>query len=653
MRLSPGPLFTLRHFAVERSPHVGVLVAGFLVAATLPGCRGLSNEGVREVLATRDLPVTSCADTLKLEAQAPLLPAGVVGVPWYGFLRHEADEDTRVVWAAQWRADAPEDRGTREKGWQEGLPAGLSLVAELGLLSGRPLQAGRFALRLTASVVGCEDRQATIEAFFGVDLPCDPAIEKCVATPSCQSASFGPLAVRVFHSCVSSLTPCISAEDCAPGETCPAGTCQAICTKEELLPVLPGDTLAFDGLTISEANTLRGPGADTERRMVLNVPGSKKQIVVHYTIPGGVYVPLENSVVDLRFIRGMHDDAYLFLTHNLDPRFVLYDGHLPPEELRWLCADSANGAKCRAPAFDLVPTSCATDEPGDCGERRLVALEMTVDDPDPARPSQVEQRLIAGDVARTEGDLIRLVDAWEWAGSCDAPAAPLHRVRFYTIPLAFCSVCEAWVDSELIAVAPTTALFEARVLFPLAYDQATFGWTAQLPVSGAVTHKGSPTEGDFWLEMSMVGEYRARLTCDITLDGKLFQSCLRSPAEVAVSVRSVADLRVELVWNHVGAEPDEPLAPQLHVGAQEGEVQGLRLIAVDLDGLQTGAVEVRYEPKEPAPDIHAIVRIWRADPALPAGGELVLEDLRVLHAPETWTIGRIGVGGFEPPESVQ
>lgn len=561
-------------------------------------CGELDNAPIAEVLHREDVPGPACSELLPSSLGPAVAPPAVVGVPWAGFLHAVPvdGEDVPLVWTIT------------------GLPPGVALVEGTGWIEGRPSAWGIFEVTATATVLDCT---ASLEFELDVSRACDPTAEACAAL-SCDQIDAAEIQVEVLRTGSDGV----------------------------LVGIPPGEAFAREGLQVLVSNEHRGPGVAADRRMILVAPGSKDQVIVNYSIPGGVNVPLEGDQVDLRYIHGLHDDHYLFITRNGAPRFVVYDGHLPPGEIALRCPEDPLKSGCPVIDYALLPTGCADA----CDGRRHLAVEMTVDDPDPRKPIQIERLLVAGEVARRGGQLIRLVSAFERGPGVDCTGlqSPLSRVAFYTIPVAACAVCEIVTLAEPDLFAPTGAVFRGRVLFPFEFDSVSYAWTAELPVDDAVLGKVPGDAGEFWLEMPLVGEYRARATCTVEADGKQIQSCLGRPAEVTRTAVPAEAWRVEAVWNPVLFGASFPSPPLLTVGDTVAEEDGLRVLGVDLTVL-AGASDIVVHhvaagADEPAVSVH--VRVWASAQPAPLGAELVHDDTRILQAGQVWTVGRLSGGGF-------
>lgn len=558
------------------------------------GCGILDNTDIRGLLAAETTTTVSCAPEHPLLAAEHVLPIATAGRAWAGWLHVHGGP-------ARWQLS--------------GLPEGLVLGDDSGFIHGHPVSAGVYVVTATATHTDCSTSRLTAEVEILVEEPCGGEVEgapPCSPVPACTDAHRDRVTAYV-HS-----YPLVS----RPGAVASVG---------------PGETYAADGLTVMEANGLRDPrtSPDTGRRMILAVPGSKDPVIIHFTVPGGVYVPIEGDVVDLRYIRGHHDDHYLFLTAGQHSRFVVYDGFLPPEEIAARCPQNLVGDRCPMPNFAFVPMNCPRDFT--CAPH-VGAMELLADASDPTDPSKSLRQLAPGAVARSSGQLIRVVDAWERSSdsACSLEDPPRY-FGFYQIPIAACSVAEAHaVYLDPSPAAPMVVIADARVLFPTAPELVACNWTFDAPDVDAAVAKGSTTATDMWLEMAAAGLYHTRVTCRVVADGKEYQPCNHRPADLLLLAETQLPYRIELLW------PPSPSGDglQLRIGVIGAERQGHRVFALDLEPPPGQAeVVVTYEPPPGSLPVPAVVRVLHE-------GVVVGREATVLQAGQSWQVGTLGPAGF-------
>ena len=550
------------------------------------GCGELSNEPIAAALVPTDATVAEPCSAQRHVALGPhALPPATAGRAWTGSLHATADPAGTVRWAVGQ------------------LPAGLSFVAEHGLLVGRPESPGTFPIEIAASLASCPDARAKETIQIEVAAPCE---SDCGAPPACEPQLDDTLVAYVDG-------------------------------------VEAGGSFAADHLRVRQVNVARPPAADTTHQLVLENIGSrgKESVVVNYTLPGGVRIPLAAGTdVSLRYLRGTFGDHYLFISRDGYVRFVAYDGFLGREELARICP-GGDGSACPLPTFRTVPSD--GPQANGCGERRRVGIDLQTS---PLRSSEITtQRIVPGEVGELpDKTLLRLVDAWEQAGatSCDPGYPALERVTFYVLPLGPCTFAEIRPEAAPGA-APTAASFAVRVMYPSSPTAVRAQWVPDPPTDKPLAQP-CPVEGPCSVDMPLAGTYRLFLTAstDVDLAGSgptTYAPCLAPSADVVIAVAPANDARVELLWTPTSLGIDA--RPTLLVGETEySQATPPGLIAVDLALPETRQhLSVHYYGDGATMD--GLVRVWRA-------GALVCEKLKRLDPGGNWQIGDLDSGPFDP-----
>lgn|GEM_PF-4194468 len=571
---------------MHRRTHQWILT---LSTVALLGCGEFDNATIRSHLQDSQADL-SCGQRLSVALHNPVLPPLTEGLPWAGWLHAQGPQDGTLRWTV------------------EGLPAGLSLAPDTGMVMGTPHESGPFSLNVTVHVDGCPE--ATDSQTWTIEV--EP---KCI-------------------------------EDCDILDTC--GVVQRDTLVAYVVGVKAGDNVARNGLKVQSAALPRAVGSDTTHAMVLSDPTSlsKDQVVIHYTLPGGVLPPVhKDEELDLRFIHGKHGDQYLFLTEQRQKpkgrrtKLSVYNGHLSADELVEQCPESGQGTHCPITDFHIGPSSCHGWS--SCGPTDLLSVEVTTMPLGSTSPGWTSTRLMPGQAGELRNhELLRLADATTvpWDGACGSNTDVPYRLSFYVVPVwGLCAFAEIHrADSNDAQNAPTGAVFTGRVLYPTEYAHATYHWSIEGPSAVAQTPLAKDQAGHFWTELPLAGNYSVFLTTDLTLDGgQKMPPCAEHLAVNRFHIPPPEGHRVELSWTPLtpSAGGTQESVPMLWVGSDHaGLPQAPMVQAVDLPVLtQPEAVLVDYPPSTGVV-VQAELRIW-------ANGRLVFTAEQTLAPGEQWDVG--------------
>jgi len=533
--------------------YLTMLARFILIASLLPGCGQFDNSAIVDILGHADSELGTpppCVVDHPLASGSHVVGPGVLGAPYVGFLRAVAPPDDLVRWTAS------------------ELPDGLSLDPDTARISGIPTASGW--LRATAVNVECSDASIDVEQFIDVTDPCaDPAT--CPAA-DCTEITHQPLRVEVKRV---SQTGVVSA-------------------------VGPGESLAVDGATL-RSNRVLPAGSPTTHQMIFSIAGSKEEVLVDYTLPGGPFLPIRTGEArELRYLHGEDGDRYFFLSRVHLKVFVIYDGYLPAAELLQRCPGAGAG-KCLLGDLSVVPVPC--EVPGGCADRETLALDM---------PEAAPALLLPGDSEDLESQqLTRLVSAWQPPpDGCAEDAWPYH-LSFYQLRPALCTVAEAVVLSGPQPAAPTQAHVDGRVLTPDEEPVLNCVWNIEMPDVAAPVTRWTETDTDTAFEMPLVGDYQARVTCTGSHRNNPVAPCENQPAEVALSAAMATQARVELFWTQGG--PDVPITMTVAGVPAKPQGTGGRVLALDLAKRPAlEAIEITHESAGEAGAVQVVLRVLEA-----------------------------------------
>ncbi|MFT5434007.1 MAG: hypothetical protein ACI9OJ_004719 [Myxococcota bacterium] len=511
-----------------------------LVTLAISACGGFDNTSLIESVSAN--ANTTCETQTRIVIETPILPHATRSDPWVGWLHGSAtDSASGAAVAAIWTV--------------EGLPAGLQLDtsnAELGLLSGSPQSVGNYQITATLTPVGCPALKASETFEFEVADGC--ADESC-------------------------------AVDCSGLSSYPTKMSVEVVSDSERRVIGKGESFGADDVEVIN-NDLLAAGSPTDRQLVLRLPESKNQLVVHYSLPGGVRVPLGERV-DFRYIHGEHNDHYLFLSQGHLPQFVFYDGYLSGEELALQCPDYSPIKQCSVPDFQAVATDCVRDD----GKIAVALSTLTGDGAGAA-----ETRLLPGSGGPSGNLVVQVIDAWACPDlkRCEPDYPPLHRMSFFQIPRRP-MVCGVERVDDGILVAPATASFAADIIYAESPDLVQFDWPVDSPMPQAQLIKDRTGGGDSLLTLSMpaVGTYTVRAKCAATVGGSQQEGF--GTAELRVEVLPLEHYRIEFQWRAIGSSSVPGETPQLFVGPFEAVNQGPNFQGIDFPtGQPTLPIEVYY-----------------------------------------------------------
>ena len=560
----------------------GVLITA--ICGSLCSCGEFSNLiglAVDTPVVVRSDASAVCADLERIDLTTPNSMTWIQGRPNIQWLRGTTASGAHLVWTAS------------------NLPAGLELTDPKGAIGGTPTATGASTVTITAQSVDCPDVSSSQAVTMNVVPSCSGP--DCPDSPSCDGLRFESVALQVEY-----------LEDAGGRRTIGAG-----------------ESLASDHLLV-ETVTLNPAGSTANRTLILAVPNSKDTILVHYTLPGGVYAPVSGQRIDLRYVHGTSDDRYLFLTIDHLKRFTLVDGGvLGRDELQRVCPGNPIGLHCQLPEVDWVPLDC--EHPSDV-QRTPLALE-TVTAADEG-PGVVQKRIGAGQGLITGGVLLMLVDAYACSGSsCDGSPSP-YRATLYEIP-GECAVCRIgpWDPSGLVAPVEELQLV-GEVIHPQNSIGADFTWTSEPPatpgVFGAVAN-----DNEVLLNLPMVGEYTVRMGCTARSRKANLKSCGPAETKVVVKQRDDRPLRVEFGWFVPAGDEVPSVPPMLLFNADAALVQGPGLQVIEPSSF--GVLVIEYEASNTVP-LEGWVRV------LVEGAEVSFWSGDILPS-ETVILGDLGPDG--------
>ncbi|MFT7623003.1 MAG: hypothetical protein ACI9WU_002178 [Myxococcota bacterium] len=258
---------------------------------TLGCATNFDNDRVLPILldAIGDLP---CEDAVGIPDLRMVSGTPVAGRHWLAWLHTTAG-------GIEWEVD--------------GLPTGVVLSAD-GVLSGTPLEAGRFELVIRATPRSCPE--ASAELVIPLDVELEPPAIGCPAAQSC-----GPGADDAIDAWIDA--------------------------------VGPGQVASFDDLTLKTVE----PG-----RLIFSIPETrgKEELVLNFRLPGGPELPLKpgKTGLSLRHFHGDYDDRYTFLKAGPATQFVVYRGFIPPEELEARCPNDPGQGRCFISPYARVDSDC-------------------------------------------------------------------------------------------------------------------------------------------------------------------------------------------------------------------------------------------------------------------------------------------------------
>jgi hypothetical protein len=567
-----------------------------LSTVALLGCGEFDNATIRSHLQDSQADL-SCGQRMPVALSHPVLPPLTEGQPWAGWLHAQAPQGGTLRW---------------EVG---GLPGGVLLAPNTGMLMGTPHESGLFTLNVTVHVDGCPEAM-------------DSQTWEIEVEPKCM-------------------------EDCDIPDAC--GVVQRDTLIAYVVGVKAGNRVARNGLKVLSAALPRAVGSDTTHRMVLSDPTSlsKDQVVIHYTLPGGVLPPIQkDEEVDLRFIHGEHGDQYLFLTEEREKpkgrrtKLAVYNGHLSADELIKQCPDSGQDTHCHITDFHIGPSSCHGWS--SCGSTDLLSVEVTTMPPRSTSPGWTSTRLMPGQAGELRNhELMRLADATTvpWDDACGTNLDVPYRLSFYIVPVWFCPFAEIHrVDNNDAQTAPTGAVFTGRVLYPTQYAHAVYHWSIEGPSAVAHTPLAQDQAGHFWTELPLAGNYSVFLTTDLSLDGgQPMHACDGHLAVNRFQIPPPEGHRVELSWTPItpGGGGIQGSEPMLWVGSDHAGVPQAPMVqAVDLPAMtQSEPILVDYPPSS-GMVVRAEVRIW-------ANGRLVFTAEQTLTPGDQWDVGLLQPDGLD------
>ena len=276
----------------------------------ISSCGEFRNIGLLDdmlIVPDNDAAEAVCAETESLTLALPVSFEWRLSRPVGVWLVGESSSGETLVWSAS------------------NLPPGIGLTDEAGVLAGAPSASGTYTSTLTATSSTCPGLSESRAIRIDVTVPCID--EDCGPSPECGALRHEAAALEVEY----------------------------VSARGGRRSVSGGETLALDGLLV-ETVLLNSANASAQRTLVLAVPNSKDTVLVHYTLPGGVYAPVTGQRIDLRYLHGDYDDQYLFLTIDHLKRFSLvHRGVLTRDELQRRCPGNPIGLHCRLPEIDWVP----------------------------------------------------------------------------------------------------------------------------------------------------------------------------------------------------------------------------------------------------------------------------------------------------------
>ncbi len=417
----------------------------------------------------------------------------------------------------------------------EGLPAGIQFDTQRLTMSGVPKAAGDYDVTVRAYPGDCPDAAGTTTETVRIQPECDGDCD-------------------VLDGCTDDVTESLDVW---------------------IDDVSPGTWLALNALKLK----VNVPG-----QLVLTVPESrdKKEVVVHYALPGGPPVPwkVDTELIDLRYYHGHHDDRYLFMKRGHSHAVLsVYRGYLPPE---WFGLDCPGGPQfCQFPLMERVPTEC------DC------TVMLRTEDAD----------MLPGDVSKLGGRLTRLVQASECAAD-----TPWWIELWQTDPYAPCDLTEVRTLIPPGDTAPTAAFIEGRIL---PSDDPVHDIT----VEGIPDFPVSATKG--WVDMPLAGRYRV-----------FTQSEPKCPyaASVEYVVAPAKAFRIEAWWDGGGSVPLRML-----VDGHEADLVSGRVLARDTDDHPWDDVAIFHDGRSgPPATVH--VRLVSRD-----GVKETRRELLTLFPGESWS----------------
>ncbi len=561
--------------------------AASIIVISAFACGEFRNAGLlADVVSGQDRqsPPPSCTESETITVYLPEVIEWKQGRPVVEWLYGETRSGSPLFWSAS------------------NLPVGVELTDAAGVLGGMPAESGVYTTTLTATSDVCPEVSLTRAVTIEVLLQC--ANEVCPESPPCAELRIEDTVLDVEY------VPALEARRL----------------------IGAGEVLAEDHLLV-EAVLLNPPNALAERTLVLSVPNSKDTVLVHYTLPGGVYAPVSGQRIDLRYVHGEFGDRYLFLTIDHLKRFTLvHDGVLTRDELQRRCPDNPIGLHCQLPEVDWVPLSCSHP---DSESYTTLALE-TVTAADEG-PGVVRRRIGPGAGLVTGGMLLMLVDAVGCGdASCDDSPSPV-RATMYEVP-SECAVCRiAPFDQSGLLVPVSDLVLRGEVIHPRDATGATFTWTAEPPVSPGVLVRSPLDDDAVRLELPMVGDHTVRLGCTAQSAKANLKSC--GPAEVRFSVlaRPERPVRVEFWWFVPTVDSDPVSPPQLTFNGDSAQAQGPRFQAVEPSIF--GELSIEYAVDNSV-DVQAWIRVL-------VDGEQTMLRSELLSPGAIVPVGSLGPDGLQ------
>jgi len=540
---------------VSYQPRVLPRVSIVLSVLGLLACGEFRNVGLLDAVSAnkdKDNPSVACGDIETLNVAVPQSLVLGRGRPTVVWLNGSTGSGAAVVWSAS------------------NLPKGVELTDSTGIIAGTPSDSGTYTATVTATSASCDSVSTT--RAVNIDVVSFCSLEDCPESPDCSGLRHESTALRVEY-----------VPDQGP-------------TRE----IGPSETLARDDLLV-DAVILNPPENAFSRTLVLSVLNSKDVVLVHFTLPGGVFVPVTGQRIDLRYVRGEHDDGYLFLTIEHLKRFTLYhNGILTRDELQRRCPDNPIGRHCQLPEIDWVPLDCS--HPTVMGAHSLALETVTAAD---EGPNVVRRRVGSGSGLVTGGMLLMLVNSVGCEGaSCGDSPSPV-RASYYEIP-SECAVCRiSRLEAEPLFAPATELELRGDVLHPQNATGATFTWTAEPPVTPGVLVRET-NDDVVKLNFPMVGSHTVRLGCTAKNTKASLNSC--GPSEVRLAVKQRADrpVRVEFWWLVPTVDEDPEAPPQLTFNGDAAQEQGPQFQVVEPSSF--GGLQVRY-PAGDGPSVQVWVRV--------------------------------------------